>query len=1049
MEAAAARVRAQRAQLTQPRQKPLTSEKLQACYHRANRRRPIRRPRAPRTIINDVLTLQRWKLFASHFEDPKGRDWKELVRALSWDERGLVEAYGKWAMERAGARIKSESAVRRYFRNLSALYFRFKGEHLDLRLRDHMLTVVRSEITPNYGLRTEPKRKNILGPRAFTYLVHFAWVRWRRPFKIGLDRSDHVLCEMLEEWTGCRRHELVYASQDIDTYMRQYDEESDAFTDVEDASDNDVMKQPKKCWTCSELDGRTHPQYQVICWEDVTLGILRDPFDTGRDVFTMDIMLRFHKNHNKETRPTKFHFEEEEYPLLCPIAILISKAAAEGAIDFTKLGIDVSEKSMEDIICALYNTKLHRPSVTIPWKKEFWHRPVFRKTAFTAEGKPVKTDQPVTAAMHDNNLRNHGKDAGLPDNLKSYDFRRGNLDTLETNFNPATRNRGARHRPGTTVFETFYYGDGMKCITQNAFLGRGAHSPLLDIVNYIGVIYDENAPTEATEEMMRAVGYSELVVELDQELAALEAELRSKYGSIRLSTPAEREQHAKLQTRRRYARQTDRRRTGQLFRKDYFDTKNNEELSRQLQSETRPETSETLRQVYFSCPERRRIAALAGDFDSELTEAEKVQRKVDWTLALFHYAFVVEQKEPLEATYNDMTQPKLENAKPPHRPWFTSMIQDPAGPPVWAPEFSTMKNIPPKARKGPYECPFCRKRPKRRATMWNCADRHLSRMTAGILCPRSNCTSQGTSFESEMEFKNHMAADHQIYLRPIAGSYEVAFTHCEMTHDITVGESPTPVAHGDELLMDDITSEHAPPLIYPEPDSGTWASTFAVSNAKAESVGVADSRALLLPGPENDFTTEQLNSSLDEFTLPDQCYGWALPPTAEEVEMFDGGLQCLQDIGDNIIDPTLRDGMISGRQPGEAIVAEIWPGDSEPEPEPPSPAPESDPTFSGLPHRALEALTMDIDTHCQKAPEPGDGLWNVDSLVGRYSETCLLRGRERKEVKYRVRWEGCEDKDDTWEPKSELLRGGKEVRKMVKQFDIDYPLVEGDIDLTS
>jgi hypothetical protein len=82
-----------------------------------------------------------------------------------------------------------------------------------------------------------------------------------------------------------------------------------------------------------------------------------------------------------------------------------------------------------------FNTKLGMPAVRIPWKKEFWHRPVFRKTVESEEG-PKKSDRPQTTHMFDNNSAKLGKAAGLPDRLQSYVYRRGNLEILDSKSLP-------------------------------------------------------------------------------------------------------------------------------------------------------------------------------------------------------------------------------------------------------------------------------------------------------------------------------------------------------------------------------------------------------------------------------------------------------------------------------------------------------------------------------------------------------------------------------------------------------------------------------------
>lgn len=80
------------------------------------------------------------------------------------------------------------------------------------------------------------------------------------------------------------------------------------------------------------------------------------------------------------------------------------------------------------------------------------------------------------------------------------------------------------------MYETSYVGQGMRAITQDAFLGRGAHSPLIDILNHIGLRYDENAPSEVTDEMMRLVGPDDTILRLEEELSALQTKLGEKYG---------------------------------------------------------------------------------------------------------------------------------------------------------------------------------------------------------------------------------------------------------------------------------------------------------------------------------------------------------------------------------------------------------------------------------------------------------------------------------------------------------------------------------------
>jgi hypothetical protein len=327
-------------------------------------------------------------------------------------------------MRREKSRIGSESTIRVYLRQLSAVFRKYTGTELDKRLRDHFVSVAKLEITPKFGLRVEPKHKEVLDPRGFTYLSHFRWVRDRTTFKIGLDRLDDALVRIFLMWTGCRKHELVYAQpKDVkERIRREYDGESDAYTDADDDADEYIQRRPRECWVCNRVDERIDAAHQVLCWEDIDLWILRDPVgDGGRDRLGMQILLRFHKNHTQQMVPTWFPFVEEKLPVLCPPSHVLAKALAEGVIDHP--GYTRAEP--------FFDTNIGMPAVRIPWKEEFWHTPVFRKTVESVEG-PVKSDEPHTASAFDNDSGNLGKEAGLPGRFQSYAYRRGNLEILDS-----------------------------------------------------------------------------------------------------------------------------------------------------------------------------------------------------------------------------------------------------------------------------------------------------------------------------------------------------------------------------------------------------------------------------------------------------------------------------------------------------------------------------------------------------------------------------------------------------------------------------------------
>ncbi len=114
----------------------------------------------------------------------------------------------------------------------------------------------------------------------------------------------------------------------------EYDEESDAYTDVEDTTDAYVRLRKKKCWVCGQAEEREkNPQLQLLCWEDVDLWILHDPAGKGRDRLAMQVLLRWHKGANRQVVPTWYLLIEEGLPILCLITHILAKALAEGVIN--------------------------------------------------------------------------------------------------------------------------------------------------------------------------------------------------------------------------------------------------------------------------------------------------------------------------------------------------------------------------------------------------------------------------------------------------------------------------------------------------------------------------------------------------------------------------------------------------------------------------------------------------------------------------------------------------------------------------------------------
>jgi hypothetical protein len=124
---------------------------------------------------------------------------------------------------------------------------------------------------------------------------------------------------------------------------------------------------------CDRVDERDNDsRLKLLCWEDIDLWVLRDPAGNGgRDRLAMQVLLRYHKGENNKIVPTWYIFIEEALPALCPITHILAKALAEGVI---------ANEGYQTKAEPFFTTKLNKRTLKVWWKKEWLHKPVFRKT---------------------------------------------------------------------------------------------------------------------------------------------------------------------------------------------------------------------------------------------------------------------------------------------------------------------------------------------------------------------------------------------------------------------------------------------------------------------------------------------------------------------------------------------------------------------------------------------------------------------------------------------------------------------------------------------
>lgn len=320
-------------------------------------------------------------------------------------------------------------------------------------------------------------------------------------------------------------------------------------------------------------------------------------------------------------------------------------------------------------------------------------------------------------------------------------------------------------------------------ISQDAGLGRGTESRYLDILNHLSLQYDENAPTQVSDQTMRKIGPDNKTRQLESEWSALEAVLTAKYGKSTKATGADGENRKKKQNEVRTARQRLRRRILNILRKNYFEQRNTNELDRQRGIH---HPQQPLQKVHFSLPERRVLAEILGDLDESLPEDRIVRRKVEAINAWIKYAWQIEPRQPAPSrnpTSQALPEPSTHRQTHTPQPRYISMIKTPVAPmasineaeamildgPLPS-EANTIRSsgtvMPGRTKQKPaVNCFFCRRTFTRRTKAWNCEQRHLQRRTSErIHCPDPDCKTKGVLM-NEFQLKNHAQFDHGHIMR--------------------------------------------------------------------------------------------------------------------------------------------------------------------------------------------------------------------------------------------------------------------------------------------
>ncbi|KAF2185422.1 hypothetical protein K469DRAFT_726645 [Zopfia rhizophila CBS 207.26] len=73
-------------------------------------------------------------------------------------------------------------------------------------------------------------------------------------------------------------------------------------------------------------------KHKVLCYEDITFWIVKDPKQGGRDILVMEVYFRYYKGADNKPKPTIFLFREHSLAILCPISYILARVICDDAI---------------------------------------------------------------------------------------------------------------------------------------------------------------------------------------------------------------------------------------------------------------------------------------------------------------------------------------------------------------------------------------------------------------------------------------------------------------------------------------------------------------------------------------------------------------------------------------------------------------------------------------------------------------------------------------------------------------------------------------------
>ncbi|MCJ1250100.1 hypothetical protein MMC30_007326 [Trapelia coarctata] len=681
-----------------------TGTKLSAREYYNHRYKKVDKKHRSACLYADVTNL--------HIDRIEGL-WREYCKIVEIDpyytlkrsKEGRIKNFFHWLCNNYS--VQKVSSIETYSHQLSQLYIKWKGRRMNPLTLKQIYDFIHGPLADEHELDESETDKPLLDVVDFVEVLRCHWVMDTNTFPHERQRVQLATILLLAALTGSRPGALL-----------------------------------------------------GITYRDLDLFVQRDQ-RTGEMALTLQLQLKRTKSRQKRKRPKTYTFFIDTNPLFCIISHIVSLACDDDAYvapDITpgkvlRLGV------REGLNCQ-----------PIPWKPNTMDTPVFRTPVQTAKGTQTSPEEALTYSKYHEWVKRLGEETGFVQVLTTYCLRRatGNAINDDPDSNDAVRNLVMDHT-NSAIFQKNYLSRMIRYDTQAAYRGTAPRTELIRAANRMSRLIDPRRPKGLTDEQRDNLRQEAEIKELCYRRDQLYSSIRSEFTFLYLAEGApihDEYQQAKREVER--AIKARERALKKLIQAQYDAMAPVNDIRAQLEGNMEPvdRISPSSGPIEYAFVERSRIANAFFDPPSALRA--NGHGDVDWRVS------IVEDLVSLctlqEGRFRKARRKQRTQAIKGHP---DDLDSDCTSNPVKSESESQVHHSFPLKCK-PYQCLVCLGNhtlplDERRHNLGSkfSLQRHFDRshtFRPGESCPFPHLECAATTLDSLMQFKNHAAKVHGIYM---------------------------------------------------------------------------------------------------------------------------------------------------------------------------------------------------------------------------------------------------------------------------------------------